>query len=333
MKKILCLFSALAAAALLSACDGASTPQPAVESQTVTQDAKLKKGPAVVFLEGPAWRDDGTLLFTDIPNNKIMGWKSGGPPYIHRTPAGMANGLIFDGAGNLIIAETAGRIVRETPDGKIDVLAESFDGMKFNAPNDLTIDSQGRIYFTDTRYRNPAGATMKTADGAIINAVYRIDPNGSVTRILNTEVTKPNGILVSPGNEYLYVADNDSSKGGKRTLVRFTLDLSGNIVPDSKKELYDWGTDRGPDGMTIDVDGNIYVTAGLNHALPGKTNIKHKAGIYVFSTKGERTNYIPVPMDSTSNVTFGGKGFDTLYITGGHTIWMYNVGIKGYRAH
>ena len=285
----------------------------------------------MAFLEGPAWRSDGVLFFTDVPNNKIMKWAGQGPAKVHRTPSGQANGLVVDGEDNLLIAETAGRIVRERPDGTIDVLTAEYEGQRYNAPNDLAVDSGGRIYFTDTRYRNRDGATMRGADGTIIDAVYKIDLDGTVTRILNTEVDAPNGILVTPGDTHLIVADNNSRPGGRRRLLRFALDTGGNVKPNSAEVLQDFGTERGPDGMAIDVAGTIYVTAGLNHAMPGRTNAKYRAGIYVFRQDGTLLRSIPVPMDTTSNVTIGGANNKTLYITGGHTIWLADADAPGLR--
>jgi len=308
-------------------------PHPDVAVLPLSQqsaDHGLRRETQVAFVEGPAWQD-GVLFFSDIPNNRIMEWRGQGAPRVHRTPSNHANGLAFDAEGRMVVAEEDGRLVRENNDGSVEVLAERFDGAPFNSLNDLAIDSQGRIYFTDPAYKVRANAPQRDAEGAVVEGVYRLDPDGTLTRIIAHEVSVPNGILVSPGDRYLWVAENDSRQGGRRRLVRFDLRADGTIDPASKRDMFDWGSDRGADGMAVDSEGNIYAAAGLNFPLPGRTSIVYKNGVYAFTQDGRLFDFIPIPVDPASNVAFGGENFDTLYVTAGYTIWSFQLGRQGHR--
>ena len=308
---------------------------------TTVQDAVLKIEGAVAFTEGPAWHPSGNVYFTDIANNRIMRRDPAGAMHVYRTPSGKANGLLFDLEGRLLACEGGGeggnrRVTRTELDGTITVMADRYDGkQRFNSPNDLAIDSKGRIYFTDPRYGDRGDLELFDGEGKDVEGVYRIDEPGVVTRIISHEVHRPNGILVSADDKYLFVADNvnDGPKagvGGNRKLWRFDLKPDGSIDPDSRKLLYDWGTDRGPDGLAMDSEGRIFATAGFNYPKPpAETADKHKAGVYVFSPDGELLDTIPVPADMITNCTFGGDDLKTLFITAGHKLWSIPVTIAG----
>src|SRR5262249_26012882 len=148
---------------------------------------------------------------------------------VFREPAGGANGLLFDGQGRLLACEAERRrVTRTETDGAITVLADSFGGKKFNSPNDLAVDMRGRIYFHDPRYGPRDNMEMRAADGRLVEGVYRIDAPGKVERVLARELERPNGILVSPDDQYLFVADNNNNRvGGARKLWRFDLKTDG----------------------------------------------------------------------------------------------------------
>ena len=152
-------------------------------------------------------------------NSTAMGQSS-----IYRKDAG-TNGLLFDAKGRLLACEQAQRrITRTELDGKITILTDQFEGKCYNEPNDLTVDSKGRIYFSDPRYGENAGKDIVDKDGRTIEGVYRIDLDGKVSRVLGREVDRANGVLVSPDDKYLYVADNDNNHdNGARKLWRFDL--------------------------------------------------------------------------------------------------------------
>ena len=194
------------------------------------------------------------------------------------------NGLLFDREGRLVCCEPASRRVTRTDiDGKLTVLTDNFDGKKYNTPNDLTIDSKGRIYFSDPRYGDRDDMEQKDDEGKTIEGVYRIDTDGKVSRVIGREVDRANGVLVSADDKYLFVADNNNDKeGAARKLWRFDLKPDGTVDPKSQKLLYDWGKGRGPDGMKQDAKGRLYVAGGLNKPNPpAEPATDVKGGIYV----------------------------------------------------
>ncbi|MDA0285212.1 MAG: SMP-30/gluconolactonase/LRE family protein [Planctomycetota bacterium] len=298
------------------------------ESVSAADGARLKLEGKVAFVEGPVWHPSGNVYFSDIPNNRIMRRDRTGAIHVYRTPSGYTNGLCFDLEGRLICCEGGGvpsnrQVTRIEKDGTITVLADSFEGKRVNSPNDCTIDSKGRIYFTDPRYRSRVGLEQFDADGREIEGVYRIDDVGQVARILTHEVERPNGIAISPDEKFLFVTDNkNDGADGNRKLWRFDLKANGTVEAGSRKLLFDWERDRGPDGMAVDSLGRLYVTAGFNYPdSPEERADKYKAGVYVISQDGQLVHFIPVPTDMISNCAFGDPDLKTLYITAGHRLW------------
>ncbi len=224
------------------------------------------------------------------------------------------------------------RVTRIEPDGRTIVLADRYEGMRFNSPNDLTIDSKGRIYFSDPRYGSRDNMEMRDGNGKSVEGVYRIDAPGKVTRIIGHEVDRANGVLVSQRDEYLYVADNDNNNvGAPRKLWRFGLRPDGTIKPGSRKLVFDWQTGRGPDGVKIDREGRLYVAAGLNKPNPPyETADKFKGGVYIISPEGKLLDFIPIPVDEVTNCAFGGPDWKTLFITAGGTLWSIPVSTPGW---
>jgi len=246
---------------------------------------------------------------------------------VFRESAG-ANCLLFDPQRRLVVCESRNRrITRTEPDGAITVLAESFDGHRFNSPNDLTIDSKGRIYFSDPRYGRRDDKEMRDREGRLVEGVYRIDAPGMVSRVITHEVERPNGVLVSPDDEFLYVADNNNNNaGGARKLWRFRLNSHGAIDAASRKLIFDWHEARGPDGVKMDRQGRLYVAAGLNKANPPfETADKFKGGVYILSPDGELLDFVPIPVDEVTNCAFGDLDLKTLFITAGGTLWSIRV--------
>ena len=281
--------------------------------------------------EGPVWHAPTRSLYV-TGGNRITRFDSNGTAHVFREPSGSANGLLFDRKGRLVTCESGNRrITRTETNGEITVLAESFNGMKFNTPNDLSIDSQGRIYFTDPRYGPRDTMEMRDPDGTLIEGVYRIDAPGKVQRVLGRELERPNGIFVSPGDKHIFVADNNNNNvGGARKLWRFELKPDGSVDLFTRKLIFDWKTSRGPDGLKMDKNNRLFVAAGLNRASPPFETVEpHPAGIYILSYDGELIDYAPVPRDEVTNCTFGGDDLQTLYITAGGTLWTLRVNTPG----
>jgi len=278
--------------------------------------------------EGPVWHP--TLGLLTSGNGDINRLDRKGQVSVFRRNAG-SNGLLFDRTGRLIVCENKQRrVTRTNPDGSISVLADSYAGARFNQPNDLTIDSRNRVYFTDPQYGDRSAMEMRDESGKEIEGVYRIDPDGRVTRIIKHQVDRPNGLIITPDDKYLFVADNNNGLGGSRKLWRFEMNADGTVKEESQKLIHDWGTTRGPDGMKLDQAGRLYVAAGLNRPhLPQETADQPTAGIYVFSTAGKRLAFAPIPRDETTNCAFGDADGKTLYITAGGTLWKVRTRTPG----
>jgi gluconolactonase len=281
--------------------------------------------------EGPAWHPKLGVLSSGA-GNSIHQLDREGKSRVWRKDAG-TNGLLFDRKGRLVACDSEGRrMVRIDPDsGKLTVLTERFDGKRYNTPNDLTIDGQDRIYFSDPRYGRRDDMQIRDEKGRTVEGVYRIDPDDKVTRVIGREVERANGVLVSPDDRYLYVADNNNNIiGGARKLLRFNLKKHGSVDAASKKLIYDWGKGRGPDGVKQDARGRLYVAAGLNKPSPPfEPDPDVKGGIYVLSPEGKLLTFLPVPTDEVTNCAFGGDDLKTLYITGGGTLYSIRTRTPG----
>jgi gluconolactonase len=287
------------------------------ENPIVPEGAKLEKlWSDGEFTEGPAYGPDGRVYFSDI-GDRIMAYDPAtGKTSVFRDPSGRANGLDFDPKGRLVAAEGANkggnrRVTITEADGTIRVLADKWKGKRLNSPNDVTIDTKGRIYFTDPRYVGDEKREIDT------ESVYLIDTDGTLTQII-TDVQKPNGIVLSPDMKTLYVAD--SNPKGNQHLLAFPVKKDGSVG--EKKLLYDFGKERGIDGMVVDVKGNIYGAAG-----DGKTG-----GVYVFDPEGKKIAFISVP-ETPSNCVFAGKDRKTLYVIAGKSLYRIGLKIEGFAVY
>ena len=310
---------------LLSACSTAPRVETSLsKEQSPTQVLDQRAG------EGPAWHPFHGLYFSgggDITRIDLTGRVTE-----YRKDAG-SNGLLFDHEKRLLVCDNVRRqITRTELDGSISVLASTYGGKRFNQPNDITIDSRGRIYFSDPKYGNHDGMEIRDSSGRPIEGVYRIDPDGSVALVIGHEVDRPNGVMVSADDRYLFVADNNNNTvGGARKLWRFDLLQSGSVDFGSQELLFDWGTSRGPDGMAQDQMGRLYVAGGRNTPVPPfETADPFRGGIYVFDADGSQLRFIPIPRDEVTNCAFGGSDLRTLYVTAGGTLWSVQTEVPGW---
>ena len=306
---------------------------PAQDTPAVV-DSEVTAVNELVFTEGPAYHRDGSVFYSDIQNNRILRLAPGAAiADTFLRPSGRSNGLMFDAKGFLIACqgnEKGGlggrRIVRIDPISKEQtVIVGKYDGKRFNSPNDLCIDKAGRIYFTDPFY-SPDRSVLEL-DG--VEGVYRVNSDGTeLVRVLDNKiVARPNGIAISQDEKRLYVVDNHPTIP-QRKLWAFDLDDQG-LTTGKPKGFHDFGKGRGGDGMCLDSEGNLYVTAGANRKYPNQ-NLDNPAGVYVFSPEGKLLGIIRVPEDMVTNCCFGGSDMKTLYITAGKTLWQVRTKVQGY---
>lgn len=304
-----------------------------------------------VLTEGVSVAPDGMVYFSEITFSNVSRdaqgtieaghiWKfdpATGKTSIFRSPSGMSNGIKFDAEGRMVVAEGAdygGRRVTRTDmtTGKTRIIAAMFEGRPLNSPNDITIDLQGRIYFSDPRYLGFEGIDQP------VQAVYRIDTDGSLHRII-TDAGKPNGVCISPDQKTLYVVSNDNGgtsidrlaapgagankvsvplKKGAMTLMAY--DLAADGTAKFRKTLVDYSPFDGPDGLVCDKDGNLYVAV----------RAENRPGICVYSPEGKELAYIPTEVPT--NVGFGrGADKNLLYITAGSSLYRIRLNREGYQ--
>jgi gluconolactonase len=328
------LFALLVIPALAQAPDKVDLSKLGLPADLVAPDAK-PVGAAVTFLEGPAVDAQGNLFMSDIAGNRILKMATDDKVTVWRADSGRTNGNAFDAQGRLVSCEGGEqgpgrrRMVRtDMKTGEITVLTDKYEGKRYNSPNDCCVDAKGRIWFTDPRY----GADRSDLE-MDVEAVYRIDPDGKVTRVLTQkEVDRPNGITVSPDNKTLYVIDSHPKPGGNRKIWAFSIGADGSLA--DRKLVYDFGKGRGGDGMRTDVKGNLWVAAGINapRGNPGET-LDVPAGIYVIAPQGKLLGKIPIGEDLLTNLCFGGPELKTLYVTAGKTVYKLPVNISGHAVY
>jgi len=280
---------------------------------------------AVAFTEGPAVDREGNVYFTDIISQRIMKLGRDGVLSIYRENSNVAKGLLIDPQGRLVACEAGeferpgvklkgkARVTRtDLQTGTIEVLADSYEGKPLQGPNDVTIDGSGRLYFTDM-----TGV-----------AVYRIDAPGKLTRILAApEIQRPNGIQVSPDDRKLYLVEANQAQGGARVIRSYDLQPDGTVR--NMRVHYTFYPGRSADGMSIDTQGNLYASAGLNQLRGTSETLDTKAGVYVISPEGKLLKFIPIPEDLITNNAFGGADMKTLYVTAGKTLYRLRMEIAG----
>ncbi len=279
-------------------------------------DCRIIPGGAVVehlasglgFTEGPIWCGD-SLLFSDIPNNRIVRFKAfpEGPELTtFRTPSGNSNGLTLDRSGRLIACEhSARRVTRTEADGRITIIAERYDGKRFNSPNDVVVRSDGSIYFTDPPYGLAGLTAWKELP---FNGVYRLAPDGEL-ELLVDDFDRPNGLAFSPDETILYVSDTarghirafDVAADGRTANGRVLIDMTGD--------------DPGrPDGMKTDVEGNIYCTG------PG--------GFWIIDPAGKCLARV-LPPELPANLAWGDIDRKSLFLTARTGIYRVKLTIAG----
>jgi gluconolactonase len=280
---------------------------------------------SVAFTEGPVVDRDGNVYFTELVFQRIMKLTPQGVLTVFRENSNNANGMLIDPEGRLIACEGAqsqrmGVLQKFKPQitrtdlrtGQVEVLADSYQGKPFVGPNDVTIDSKGRLYFTDLTG----------------GAVYRLDGPGQIARILAVpDIQRPNGIQISPDDRTLYLIEANGTQGGARMIRAYDLRPDGTIA--NMRVHYNFYPGRSADGMSIDSQGNLYASAGMGQLRGTSETLDTKTGIYVISPRGALLKFIPIAEDYITNNAFGGPDMKTLYVTAGKTLYKVRTDIAG----
>lgn len=282
---------------------GCSQSKPEPITQIIAEGATLQLvDSSYTFTEGPAVDKEGNVYFTDQPNDQIVKWSTDGTLSVFMKGAGRANGLFFDRAGNLLAcADEDNQLWSISMDREVTVLVDDFEGKKLNGPNDLWIDAKGGIYFTDPFYKRPYWTREEKEIEQ--ERLYYLAPDRQSVRVVNDQFVRPNGIIGTPDGKTLYVADI----GDKKT-YSFTINDDASL---SNRTLF---AEMGSDGMTIDNQGNVYLTG---------------QGVSVFNPAGVQIEHIPVDQRWTANVTLGGKDRKTLFITAMGAVYTLEMNVKG----
>jgi gluconolactonase len=276
----------------------------AVSAQTVTApDAKLEKlAGDFAFTEGPTCDRNGNLFFVDQPNDRIMEWSTDGKLSTFLQPSGYANGMYFDAHGNLIAcADEHNELWSITPDKKITVRLKNFDGKYLNGPNDVWVAPNGGMFITDPFYKRTwwDHTTMALTN----QEVYYLAPDTTNAVRVTDDLTKPNGITGTPDGKKLYVSD-----------IQAGQTWSYDIQPDGSLANKTFFCALGSDGMTIDREGNLYLTGH---------------GVTVFDKSGNKIEHIDVPEKWSGNVCIGGKDRKTLFITASKSLYAIRLRVAG----
>jgi len=277
----------------------------------VDADAQAERlGSGCQFTEGPLWNAAaGCLLFSDIPANQIKRWRPESEITNFRSPSGSSNGLTYDKQGRLIACEHGNRRVSRTEaDGTIIAIAAHYNGKRLNSPNDVVVKSDGSIYFTDPPYG------IMDDDGEIkgqelgFQGVYRLSADCRTLTLLGDDFDRPNGLCFSPDESILYVDDT-----ARMHIRAFDLQSDGTLG-NGRVFAEESGENRVPDGMKVDVRGNLYATG------PG--------GVWIFDTSGKHLGIIKIP-EITANLAWGGGDWKSLFITASTSIYRVECKVSG----
>jgi len=274
------------------------------------------------WAEGPVWFGDGRyLLFSDIPNNRILRWDdTSGATSVFRSPADNANGHTRDRQGRLVSCEhLTRRITRTEYDGTITVLADRFDGKRLNSPNDIVCAKDGAIWFTDPTFGIGGHWEGEPAAPELPHAVYRLPPDGPLQRVLD-DLKGPNGLAFSPDESELYVVESRAEPS--RRLWAYRVGANGALA---NKRLVIDATDGGAlDGIAIDAEGHIWCGYGSNGRVPSAG----LDGVRVYEASGQAIGHIHLP-ERCANVCFGGAKMNRLFMASSHSLYALYVNVQG----
>jgi gluconolactonase len=268
------------------------------------------------WAEGPVWfNDGGFLLWSDIPNNRMLRWVPGLGVEVYRAPANFTNGHTRDRQGRLVSCEHGGRrVTRTEPDGSLTIIADRHKGRRLNSPNDVVVKSDGTIWFTDPSYGILSDYEGYKSDMEQDGChVYRVDPASGDIRVVADDFVKPNGLAFSPDEKILYIADSGFSHdpGAPHHIRAFTVAEDGRLT---KGVVFSEVSPGVPDGIRTDMEGNVWTSC--------------KDGVICLDPSGASIGKIRVPQ-VVSNLTFGGPRRNRLFLTATKSLYAVYVATTG----
>jgi gluconolactonase len=271
------------------------------------------------WAEGPVWfGDHRALLWSDIPNNRILRWdEETGAVSAFRRPSNNANGNTRDRQGRLVTCEHLGRRVTRTEyDGRITVLADGFDGKRLNSPNDIVVKSDGSVWFTDPPFGITGNYEGRKAEPELPGNVYRIDAETGALAVVAEDVKGPNGLCFSPDESILYLVESRATPN--RLIVAYDLVDGGRRIA-NRRVVIDAGPGT-PDGMRVDVDGNLWCGWGMGS--------EELDGVMIFNPDGKPIGRIALP-ERCANLCFGGEMRNRLFMASSQSVYALYVGTQG----
>jgi gluconolactonase len=270
------------------------------------------------WAEGPVWFGDGRfLLWSDIPNNRIMKWEEEtGVVSVFRKPSNYANGHTRDRQGRLVGCEHGGRrIVRTEYDGSITVLMDRFEGKRLNSPNDIVVKSDGSVWFSDPPFGILGFYEGAPAEPELPTNVYRLDPATGQATVVTSAVARPNGLCFSPDERLLYVVESGASP---RRIRVFDVSADGQRL-EGDRIFLQCEADETPDGFRCDVDGNLWAGWGLGAGHDG---------VRIFAPDGAPIGHIHLP-ERCANLCFGGPARNRVFMAASQSVYALYVNTQG----
>jgi gluconolactonase len=298
---------------------------PALDKLIPANAAIEKIAGGFVFTEGPLWLRDGSLIFSDVPQNVIYRWTADGKTADWMRPSGYdkpepppkgafvgSNGITMDAQGRVVICQHGnGQVVRREKDGKLTVLAAKYEGKRLNSPNDAVYAKDGSLYFTDPPY-GFVGQDKDPKKELDFNGVFRL--SGSTLTLLTKELTRPNGLAFSPDQKVLYVANSDAAR---KIWMRYEVKADGTLG--AGKVFADVTAEKAdglPDGLKVDSAGNVWATG--------------PAGVWIFDPSGKHLGTV-APTEVPANCHWGDADGKTLYMTARTGVYRIRTNIAGIR--